>query len=81
MQNESKDILRIAREIENYLSTHPKVMDTSTGVLNWWIAKQRYMEAKGQVEHALNYLVRKGKVERVMMTDGTTLYLKSKSDE
>ena len=78
MRNEGKDILRIAREIENYLSAHPRGTDTLTGVLNWWIAQQRYMEAKERVKQALDYLIREGKVLRVPMSDGTALYSKAK---
>jgi hypothetical protein len=81
MRNESEDILRIACEIENYLSAHPRGTDTLTGVLNWWIPKQRYIEAKERVEKALDYLVREGKVHRVRKSDGTSLYSKAESDD
>lgn len=81
MRYKGEDISRIAREIENYLSAHPRGTDTLTGVLNWWIAQQRYMEAKERVEQALDYLVRNGKVLRVLMSDGTALYSKPKSDD
>jgi len=81
MRNEAEDILRIAREIENYLLAHPKGSDTLTGVLNWWIPHQRYMEAKERVEQALDYLIREGKVLRVPMSDGSALYSKAKSDD
>lgn len=80
MRNEDEIIIRVARDIESYLSTHPKGADTVTGVLNWWIPQQRYMEARERVEQALDYLVREGKMRRVLLSDGTVLYSKVKSD-
>ncbi|MBT8342761.1 MAG: hypothetical protein HKP58_01810 [Desulfatitalea sp.] len=80
MGNIHEDVLRIAREIEDYLEAHPRGTDTLTGVLTWWIAQQRFMEAKENVEQALDYLVNKGKVNRELRSDGTALYSKSMSD-
>ncbi len=81
MQNDAEHILRIAREIENYLSAHPRGTDTLAGVANWWIAQQRFMESKERVEKALDYLVRQGKVIRRITPDGTALYANPKSDD
>lgn len=80
MQNVHEDISRIAAEIENYLAAHPRGKDTLTGVLTWWIAQQRYIEAKERVEKALEYLVLKGKVHRDMMPDGSVIYSKPIDD-
>lgn len=81
MQNINEDVMRVAREIENYLSVHPRGTDTLTGVLTWWIEQQRYMEAKERVEQALDYLVHKGSVHRELRSDGTALYSKSRNGE
>ena len=78
MQNIQEEILRIAGEIETYLAAHPRGTDTLTGVLTWWIAQQRYIEAKNRVEQALDYLVHKGVVHRELRSDGTALYSKSR---
>ena len=79
MQNDAEHILRIAREIENYLSAHPRGTDTLTGVANWWITQQRFMESKERVEKALEYLVQQGKVLRKVTPDGTAIYSNPKN--
>ena len=75
------DILRAAQEIEDYLSAHPNASDTLIGVLQWWLSQQRYVEAHGTVESALDYLVQQGKVRKHITHDGTVVYAKQQTNK
>ena len=60
--------------IEAHLATHPLAADSAEGVTNWWLAKHGVVASLQEVEMALAALVRQGRVRRVRLADGNTLY-------
>lgn len=77
--DDEHDIRVTARQIADYLEQHPKSADTLDGVVNWWLRRQRYTEARHIVEQALLKLIDEHKVERRVRNDGSTLYARSEA--
>lgn len=72
----------IAEEIMHYLEAHPSACDTSDGIADWWIRRQRYLLGLEKVQDALNYLEQKGLVKRRVNPDGSVVYsAKTKREE
>jgi len=69
----------VAGEIQRYLAAHPHARDTLEGVARWWLTRQRYHEAVQTVHHALEHLVARGCVERVVSANGIPLYALSRA--
>ena len=67
----------LAQEIETYLLTHPNASDTIEGVIKWWIALQRYQQAREDVQEALEFLVAEGAVVKRKLSDGRFIYAKA----
>jgi len=65
---------RLCAEIADYLRAHPNAGDTAKGVSAWWLAEQDDDGLEGEVEEALEYLVRQGLAARKVLCDGTVLY-------
>ena len=74
MLRPNERVLTIAEEISHYLEGHPDAADTLEGVVNWWLARQRFEYAFRTVEKALNHLVAEGKLEKHVTVDGRTVY-------
>ena len=64
----------VAREIERYLRNHREAADTVEGIAKWWLQRQRFEDAMETVESALEILVDRGLVERVMLPDNLVVY-------
>ena len=60
--------------IEAHLATHPLAADSAEGVTNWWLATHGVVASLQEVETALAMLVRIGRLRRVQLVDGNTLY-------
>ena len=60
-----KKVVEVAAEIQRYLESRPNAMDDIDGVL-WWITRQQAEESKIIVHLALEYLIEKHQVVRVM---------------
>ena len=71
----------IARQIADYLQHHPRSADTLDGVVNWWLRRQQYREARDIVEQALERLIKENKVQARVRSDGRTIYTKSEGTE
>lgn len=71
---DDSQVARVAKEIETYLETRPDAADDLEGVRSWWIARQRFLEARRTVEAALDRLVEEGRVERRELGDGRVVY-------
>lgn len=71
-------VARVAQEIEAYLATRPQAADDLEGVRSWWIARQRFLEARRLVAAALDRLVEEGRVERREAPDGRVVYRRSR---
>ena len=67
-------IALIAESIERYLADHPKAADTVEGIVNWWLAGQRYQQTQEEIQQALDYLVGKGVIGRTEFLGGRVVY-------
>jgi hypothetical protein len=64
----------IERQILEYFAAHPAAQDTLRGVVEWWLLKQRIVEAASEVEAALGSLVAEGKLSAQAGPDGQVCY-------
>lgn len=71
---DGSDMARLSDEILRYLRAHPRAADTVDGIVEWWLPRQRRDEAVDQVQRALDALVGRGLVEKIVLVDGTVLY-------
>lgn len=76
--NEDRDqrgerIDRVARDVARYLAAHPDATDTVDGIARWWLARQRYDDARDLVSAALDRLVERGLVQK-HTRNGVTLF-------
>ena len=76
MVSDAQRVRSVAEEIARYLTDHPGAADSVEGILNWWLARQRYADSKAEVEQALEELVKQNKVKRATLPDGTVIYSK-----
>jgi hypothetical protein len=70
--NQSRSEQREA--ILRYLAACPNAADTADGVLNWWFPRQRYNDARDDVERALEDLAAEGRLARLKLPDGRVIY-------
>src|SRR5687767_13198439 len=66
-----------AHEILAYLESHPTAADSLDGIVNWWLPRQRFAEARERIQASLDELIQRGLVDRVRLADGTVLYSKA----
>ena len=71
---ENTKILAIAHDIDRYLEKHPNAADSLTGVVRWWLNRQRYDDATEDVRAALDYLESQQAIFKHINADGTTIY-------
>ena len=64
----------LAERILRYLDEHSIAADTAEGVRTWWLLEQDSRESIGDVEHALDLLVRRGRVVRIERPDMPPIY-------
>ena len=76
MDAKEKDVIRVAQEIERYVSSHPHAADTLDGIVKWWLMRQRMEEGKMLVNAALEYLVKQDLLKKSIGTNGTPIYSK-----
>lgn len=60
MKDTDDDLERLAKEIMQYLQTHPSAADTADGIAKWWIWRQRITGMVSNVQSALDQLVEQG---------------------
>lgn len=60
-----KQVVQVADEIRLYLDGRPNAMDDIDGVI-WWITRQQAEESKKMVHLALEYLIDRHEVVRVV---------------
>jgi hypothetical protein len=66
--------IAIADVIDRYISEHPNAADTPEGVRSWWLGRHRPSASLEDVRKALDHLVERGRLARVTLADGTTVY-------
>ena len=64
MKRDPDDVDALAAEILRYLDRHPGAADTSAGIAEWWIRRQRIDETRERVQTALDRLVAQGRIGR-----------------
>ena len=74
MQEGGNTINELAETILRYVASCPNACDTLDGICDWWIPRQRYIDAKNEVLAALELLKLRGQVESRAGADGQTLY-------
>jgi hypothetical protein len=72
-----RDVDDIARELERYVARHPAAADTVDGIARWWLAGP-VQPPLGDVEAALDLLIRRGVVSRRALPDGKMLYARGR---
>lgn len=73
-KEDTEKITSIADSIKRYLITRPQASETVEGVAKWWLIQQRFNDSLEQVQVALEYLEKKGEVERVQLPDGREVF-------
>lgn len=71
---ENRQILLIADKINRYLEKHPNAADSLTGVVRWWLSRQRYNDTLEDVQAALDYLESQKVIFKHVNPDGTKVY-------
>lgn len=66
--------MTVAYQIARYLEEHPNAADTSEGVAQWWLLRQRYEDSLKTVEAALAWLVEQGMVTKSEAPGGQEIY-------
>jgi hypothetical protein len=74
MQEGVNTINEIAETILRYVISCPNACDTLDGICDWWIPRQRYIDAKNEVLAALELLKVRGQMDTRPGADGQTLY-------
>jgi hypothetical protein len=75
--NDSVDDLAVT--IIRYVESRPNACDTVEGICDWWIPRQRYVEAKSDVLAALERLKDLGQIDARTGADGQVLYCARRS--
>ena len=65
---------RLEEAIEAYLARSPHAADTTKGIAEWWISELAGSATLGDVDGALEALVRRGVVDRTRLPDGTEIF-------
>jgi hypothetical protein len=72
---------RLAELIVRYLAKRPNAADSLEGICDWWIPKQKLVEARKDVQEALDLLVKSGQVQAETTADGRILYRARRAGE
>ena len=70
----------LAERILRYLDEHSTAADTAEGVRTWWLLEEASRESIGDVEQALDLLVRRGFVARLERPDMPPIYRRARQD-
>jgi len=74
MKQADESVDALAKTILRYVASCPNACDTLDGICDWWIPRQRYFEAKGNVLAALELLKAHGQINTRIGADGQVLY-------
>lgn len=61
----------VVRLIKNYLLDHPLSEDTISGITDWWITEQKFVDSKIAVDNALKILAVQGDICAIERNDET----------
>lgn len=71
---ERGSVSKIAGQIREYLSAHPKAADTPEGIMGWWLNQDDVVVNPEAVQQALDVLVTEQALVRTPSADGHVLY-------
>lgn len=69
----------IAQIIERYVTEYPRAADTPKGICEWWVAPLRPDASMTDVQLALDYLVERNRLSRIVLADGTMIFARDAS--
>lgn len=78
MTGPSSEAAAVAEEIRRYLAAHPDAADSTEGVLDWWLMRQRDEQSAQLVGEAMRWLLEQGAVTSRVMPDGQIVYFAHK---
>jgi hypothetical protein len=64
----------LSHEVLNYLLQHPEAQDTIEGIAEWWLLQQRICNVVGNLELAIEDMVKKGFLLASEREDGRLCY-------
>lgn len=73
-QKFDNEISAIAKDIKAYLLNHLTAADTTMGVTQWWLTRQRYQQSFDKVTKAQDLLVGRGKLTKQTNSEGRVIY-------
>ncbi|TCV94649.1 hypothetical protein EC912_103134 [Luteibacter rhizovicinus] len=79
MTDARQALFDIERQIVDYLQGHPCAADSVRGIREWWLGNDTEVDI-ALVEQALGQLLVQGRVTRVSLPDGSSLYTGPSSD-
>jgi len=74
MKQGADSVDELAETIFRYVASCPNACDTVDGICEWWIPRQRYLDAKGDVLAALELLRARGRIDMRTGADGQVRY-------
>ena len=76
-ESADREVERIARDLEHYVSLHPTAADTPEGIARWWLPHSGE-PALSVVEAAIEVLVQRHVLERRPLPGGTFIFAAAK---
>lgn len=73
-EREEREVESIAAGIMDHLRKHPRAGDSVEGVARWWLKPPHDTVSVEQVEEALERLVTRGVLRRLVLANGAVLY-------
>lgn len=55
----------LERALRHYLAEHPEAMDTTEGIAEWWLTRQRIVVDLEALDRTLRRLIRAGVLEKI----------------
>lgn len=74
MTSPASTTAEVEETILRYIAAHPDACDSLEGISDWWLARQRYDDARSDVAAAIKQLVARGQIEASTGADGLTVY-------
>jgi hypothetical protein len=74
-----KPRLDLTAAILAHLAANPTAADSAEGVARWWLGDRAGPVSVGEAQAALEGLAREGRIRRMQLADGNTLYCGSEA--
>jgi hypothetical protein len=72
--SQQQAVVALAGDILEHLHKYPQAADSAAGVTRWWLTPAHANATVELVEQALDWLVSRGILRRLLLTDGGVLY-------